>query len=201
MSCLSLDTTTFTYCPLSDIFLFLLFHFIYAHFAHKPFPLSLCCWNLPPSWKLKEVLRLCLVCFLSACVHYSAAALWPQSMTVSQWCYRRETGCWVKDFHVLSPKETKYVPLVLKHLWYKSGLIIFLENKPGSLYALNAHILKAERLQTFSVIKGLVTFFTHTHTHTHEWGEKLSARLLSWSRYKCLMPELLWMIHLIILTQ
>lgn len=52
----------------------------------QPFPLSLYWWNLPSSW----VLRLCLVCFLSACVHYSAAALWPQSMTVSQWCYRRE---------------------------------------------------------------------------------------------------------------
>lgn len=83
--------------------------------AHKPFPLSLYWWNLPSSWELKWVLRLCLLCFLSACVHYSAAALWPLNMTVSHWCYRRER--WAADWKIFLSYLVKHKSLVLKLLW------------------------------------------------------------------------------------
>lgn len=55
-------------------------------------------------------------------------------------------------------------------------------------------------LQILSMCKGLATVVTHTR-ETREWEEKLSARLLNWSQYKCFMPELLCMVHLIILTR
>lgn len=134
--------------------------------------------------RVEGVLRLCLVCLLSACVHNSTAAMWPQEMMVSQWCCREEKKAVDLDFLFYLKKK--------EFFWNSCGILIvwffpFIDTK-------YTHFKGSD-------IEDIHHGYWLLYLHTHEWGEKLCACLLSWSQYKCLIPELLCTVHLIVLTQ
>lgn len=62
-------------------------------------------------------------------------------------------------------------------------------------------MLKGQMLQIFSLPESLATLFTHTQGRWESEGKSWAHWVLNCSHYKCLMLELLCVVHLIILTQ